>query len=229
MTAPDHVPTPAAIPAAVPAVPTAPSAPTTSTAPAWSTASTTSTAAAAPWARWTERAALRCTGVALALTAAGVGAADGAADRFGPAAAVAAAGFALWAAPPPEEPPHRPHSWPGRLVASRTTVLAGGSVLLAALGEPAFGRIAAVAALLIGYLLLVDVLGPQRERARPAHVLAAVAASGLVLCVAFAPTGAGEWLRPIALAGLAVAGWGVARALRPRGRRERAHGPRPGG
>ncbi|MDY0816513.1 hypothetical protein [Kitasatospora purpeofusca] len=192
MTMPDHAPTPDPIPVAAPTAPTA------------------------PWSRWAERAALRCTGVALALTAAGVGAADGAADRFGPAAVVAATAFALWAAPPLEEPPHRPHRWPGRLAGSRSTVLAAGSVLLAALGEPPFGRIAAVAALLIGYLLLVDVLGPQRDGARPAHVLAALAASGLVLSVAFAPTGAGEWSRPIALAGLAATGWGVARALRPR-------------
>ncbi|MGY0466513.1 hypothetical protein ACW14Y_40550 [Kitasatospora sp. cg17-2] len=200
MTTPDHVPTPTPTP-----VPVAAPIPDTAT-----------TAPAAPWSRWAERAALRCTGVALALTAAGVGAADGAADRFGPAAVVAAAAFALWAAPPLEEPPRRPHGWPGRLAGSRGTVLAAGSVLLAALGEPPFGRIAAVAALLIGYLLLVDVLGPQRDRVRPAHVLAALAASGLVLSVAFAPTGAGEWSRPIALAGLAAAGWGVARALRPR-------------
>ncbi|MFD8319027.1 hypothetical protein [Kitasatospora purpeofusca] len=212
MITPDHVPTPTPtpVPVAAPipdAAPTAPAAPTAVAAP---------TAPAAPWSRWAERAALRCTGVALALTAAGVGAADGAADRFGPAAGVAAAAFALWAAPPLEEPPRRPHGWPGRLAGSRGTVLAAGSVLLAALGEPPFGRIAAVAALLIGYLLLVDVLGPQRDRARPAHVLAALAASGLVLSVAFAPTGAGEWSRPVALAGLAAAGWGVARALRPR-------------
>ncbi|MFB8061666.1 hypothetical protein ACFC6U_36625 [Kitasatospora purpeofusca] len=198
MTTPDHVPTPAPVPAAAPIPDAAPTAPE------------------APWSRWAERAALRCTGVALALTAVGVGAADGAADRFGPVAVVVAAAFALWAAPPREEPPHRPHSWPGRLAGSRSTVLAAGSVLLAALGEPPFGRIAAVAALLIGYLLLVDVLGPQRDSARPAHVLAALAASGLVLSVAFAPTGAGEWSRPIALAGLAATGWGIARALRPR-------------
>ncbi|MFD9060866.1 hypothetical protein ACFVZ3_05035 [Kitasatospora purpeofusca] len=202
MTTPDHVPTPTPTPTPVPVA--APIPDTATTAPA------------VPWSRWAERAALRCTGVALVLTAAGVGAADGAADRFGPAAVVAAAAFALWAAPPLEEPPRRPHGWPGRLAGSRGTVLAAGSVLLAALGEPPFGRIAAVAALLIGYLLLVDVLGPQRDRARPAHVLAALAASGLVLSVAFAPTGAGEWSRPIALAGLAAAGWGVARALRPR-------------
>ncbi|MFJ8433974.1 hypothetical protein ACIQ9P_22000 [Kitasatospora sp. NPDC094019] len=180
------------------------------------------TGPAAPWPRWAERAALRCTGVALVLTAAGVGTVDGAAERGGPAAVAAAAAFALWAAPPLDEPPDRPHSWPGRLAGSRSTVLAAGSVLLAALGELPFGQIALVAALLIGYLLLVDVFGPQGHRARPAHALAALAASGLVLSVAFARTGAGEWSRPIALVGLVAAGWGVARALRPRARRERA-------
>ncbi|WP_159394513.1 hypothetical protein [Streptomyces sp. NRRL S-495] len=44
----------------------------------------------------------------------------------------------------------------------------------------------------------------------------ALTSSALVLSVAFAPTGAGEWSRPIALAGLAATGWGVVRALRPR-------------
>ncbi|MER6397117.1 hypothetical protein ABT263_13855 [Kitasatospora sp. NPDC001603] len=187
-------------------------------------------APAARWVGWAERSALRCTGVALALTAAGVGGTvDGAVDRFGPVAAVAAAAFAFWAAPPLDEPPRRPHSWPGRLAASRSTVLAAGSVLLAALGEPPFGRIAAVAALLIGHLLLVDVLGPQRDRVRPVHALAALAASGLVLSVALASTGAGEWSRPIALAGLAAAAWGVTRALRPRpGPRARPAEPHPG-
>ncbi|MEV0534033.1 hypothetical protein [Kitasatospora sp. NPDC050463] len=181
----------------------------------------------ARWVPWAERAALRCTGVALALTAAGVGGtAGGAVDRAGPAAAVAAAAFALWAAPPLDDPPRRPHSWTGRLASSRSTVLAAASVLLAALGEPPSGRIAAVTALLIGYLLLVDVLGPQRHRARPVHVLAAVAATGLVLSVASASTGAGEWSRPIALAGLAAAGWGVTQALRP-GRRPRARPAEP--
>ncbi|MGV9267255.1 hypothetical protein ACWDRR_21635 [Kitasatospora sp. NPDC003701] len=176
-------------------------------------------AAAAPWVRPVERAALRCSGVALALTAAGVGgSAGGAVDRAGPVAAAVAAAFALWAAPPLEEPPRHPHTWTGRLAASRGTVLAAGSVLLAALGDPPLGRVAAVAALLIGYLLLVDALGPQRHRIRPAHALAALAASGLVLPVAFASTGAGEWSRPVALIGLAVVGCGLALALPPRRR-----------
>lgn len=180
----------------------------------------------ARWPRRADRAALRCTGVALVLAAAGVGGGAGAVvDRTGPAAVAAATAFALWAAPPLEEPPPRAHTWLGRLAAARSTVLAAGSVLLAALGEPPFGQVAVVAALLIGYLLLVDALGPQHDRIRPAHALAALAASGLVLPVAFASTGAGEWSRPVALIGLAAVGWGLALLLprrRPRARPSRA-------
>ncbi|MFE2727596.1 hypothetical protein [Kitasatospora sp. NPDC059327] len=168
-------------------------------------------AGSAPWSPWAgraERAALRCAGLALALTAVGV------VGRAGSAAAVAAGAFALWAAPPLEEPPRRAHTWFGRLAAARCTVLAAGSVVAAALGDPALVQVAVTAGLLIGYLLLVDLLGPQRDRVRPAHALAALAGSGLVLAVAFAPTGAGEWSRPVALTGLLAAGGGVLLALR---------------
>lgn len=166
------------------------------------------------WAPWLERAVLRGTGAALALAAVGLPGSGGASDRFGPAAAVVATGLALWAAPPPDDPPSRTASWPARLVASRTTLLAAGSVVLAALCEPRVWQALAVTVLLTAYLLLLDAFGPLRRTVRPAAAGAAAAASVLVLPVAFAPTGAGEWSRPVALLGVAAAAWGVGLGLR---------------
>ncbi|MFD5085295.1 hypothetical protein ACFWOG_21945 [Kitasatospora sp. NPDC058406] len=175
----------------------------------------------AAWAPRLQRAAARCTGAALALAAA----LGGAADRFGPAAPVAATALALWAAVPPEAPAARPLTWAARLTEARTTVLATGCVLLAALGEPPFWRALAVTVLLVGHLLLLDVLGPHGRVLAPARALVAVASSCLVLPVAFAPTAAGEWSRPIALLGLFAAAWGVGLALWPhRHRRPRRSG-----
>ncbi|MFE2408249.1 hypothetical protein ACFXDE_07900 [Kitasatospora sp. NPDC059408] len=167
------------------------------------------------WAPRLERAVLRGTGAALALAAVGLPGSGGATDRFGPAAAVVATGLALWAAPPQDDPPSRTATWPARLAASRTTLLAAGAVVLAALCEPRVWQALAVTVLLAAYLLLLDAFGPQRRTVRPAAACAAVAASLLVLPVAFAPTGAGEWSRPIALLGVAAAAWGVGLGLRP--------------
>ncbi|MEE1783514.1 hypothetical protein PUR71_11430 [Streptomyces sp. SP17BM10] len=161
-----------------------------------------------------ERAVLRGTGAALALAAVGLPGGGGATDRFGPAAAVVATGLALWAAPPADDPPSRTASRPARLTASRTTLLASGSVVLAALCEPQVWQAIAVTVLLTAYVLLLDAFGPRRRTVRPAAACAAVAASLLVLPVAFAPTGAGEWSRPIALLGVAAAAWGVGLGLR---------------
>ncbi|MFB7617588.1 hypothetical protein [Kitasatospora sp. NPDC056181] len=172
---------------------------------------------------WAERAALRATGAALALAAAGpVDDPGGAVDRFGPAAAVIAGALAAAGAVPPVDPRHRPVGWPARLAAGRATVLPAGAVALAALGEPPFWQAAAVAVLLTGYLLLVDAFGSHRRTTGPAHGVAAVVASLLVLPVAFAPTGAGEWSRPVAVLGLVAAACGVGLAFWPhRGRRAR--------
>ncbi|MEU8513786.1 hypothetical protein AB0C76_19670 [Kitasatospora sp. NPDC048722] len=167
------------------------------------------------WSPRLERAVLRGTGAALALAAVGLPGSGGATDRFGPAAAVVATGLALWAAPPPDDPPSRTATWPARLAASRTTLLGAGSVVLAALCEPRVWQALAVTVLLTAYLLLLDAFGPWRRTVRPAAARAAVAASLLVLPVAFAPTGAGEWSRPIALLGVAAAAWGVGLGLRP--------------
>ncbi|MCG6494047.1 hypothetical protein [Kitasatospora sp. A2-31] len=154
-------------------------------------------------------------GDALVLAAAGAGG-EGGAARLGPVGLVAALALATWAAPPPPLPARRPTTWPARLAAHRTTVLATGGVVLAALGEPSLWRGAAVAVLLVGYLLLVDALGPDRRRPRPAHALAALAASALVLPPAFAPTGAQDWSRPVAVLGVVVAAVGVGLALHSR-------------
>ncbi|WP_380284602.1 hypothetical protein [Kitasatospora purpeofusca] len=173
------------------------------------------------WAPRLERVLLCLVADALLLASAGVGADDGAAARvgpFGPAALLALLALATWAAPPPPEPARRPTTWPARLATRRTTLLATGCVLLAAVGEPAVWRGAAVAVLLTAYLLLLDALGPDRRRPRPAHALAALAASALVLPAAFADTGAGEWSRLPALLGVLTAATGLGLTLRPRRR-----------
>ncbi|MFC5664856.1 hypothetical protein ACFP3U_17940 [Kitasatospora misakiensis] len=170
-----------------------------------------------------ERAALRCTGALLALAAAGAGGVPGGVvDRAGSAGvpvAAALAMFGAWAAVPSEESPRPAFTWPARLAARRTTVLATAAVLLAAPGDPGPWRAAGLVVLLTAHLLLVDAFGPHRRTPRPAHALAALAAALLVLPVALAATPAGEWSRPIALLGITAAAWGIGRALRP---------PRPG-
>ncbi|MQS15821.1 hypothetical protein F7Q99_27025 [Streptomyces kaniharaensis] len=176
------------------------------------------TPSSARWAPRLDRAALRAVGAALALAAAGVG--DGgsgtAVDRFGPAASVAAAAFALWASPPSEGGAPTA-TLPAGLTATRTTALATGSVLLAALGEPAPWRALVVTVLLTGYLLLLDALDPRHRPRRPASAAAATLASLLVLPAAFAPTAALAWSRPVALLGLAAAACGTGLALCPPG------------
>ncbi|MGW3040208.1 hypothetical protein ACWC9T_09205 [Kitasatospora sp. NPDC001159] len=159
-----------------------------------------------------ERAALRGIGTALALAAAGTGTGT-LTDRLGPVCLLPVAVGALWAAAPaPDGPP--PATWHARLSAARSTLLAAGSVLLAALGEPSWWRALAVTVLLAGHLLLLDALGPSRPSIRPASAAAALAASLLVLPPAFAPTMAGEWSRPLAVLGLVTAAAGVGLALR---------------
>ncbi|MFE5588108.1 hypothetical protein [Kitasatospora sp. NPDC056531] len=160
-----------------------------------------------------ERAALRATGTALALAAAGTGTGT-LTDRLGPVVLLPVAVGALWAAVPAADGP-APAAWHARLSATRTTLLAAGSVLLAAFGEPSWWRALAVTVLLAGHLLLLDALGPRRPSIRPASAAAALTAALLVLPSAFAPTTAGEWSRPLAVLGLAAAAVGVGLALRP--------------
>ncbi|MFE7562083.1 hypothetical protein [Kitasatospora sp. NPDC057500] len=167
-------------------------------------------------APWRERALLRLVGGALLLASAGVGADDGAAATVGPAGLVALLLLAAWAAPPPPEPVRRPTTWAARQAPRRPTALAAGCVLLAAPGEPGLWRGAAVAVLLTAYLLLVDAFGPDRRRPNRVHVLAALAASALVLPVALTDTGAGEWSRPVALLGVLAAAVGVGLGLHTR-------------
>ncbi|MFB6890358.1 hypothetical protein ACFCX4_13700 [Kitasatospora sp. NPDC056327] len=169
-------------------------------------------------ARWRERALLRLVAGALAAACAGVGAEGSVFDRTGPIGLAVLLALAVVAAPPPPEPAERPSTFPARLAARRTTMTAAGCVLLAAAGEPGPWRGAAAAVLLTAYLLLLDALGPERRRPRPAHTLAALAASALVLPAAFADTGAGEWSRPLALLGVVAAATGLGLALRARGR-----------
>ncbi|MER5641281.1 hypothetical protein ABT095_30590 [Kitasatospora sp. NPDC002227] len=112
-----------------------------------------------------------------------------------------------------------------RLAHHRNTVFAAGSVVLTALTTPPGWDVACVAALLLGYLLLVDAVaagpaGQRQWRSRPV-VGSAYAASGLVLAAGLAPLGGVVW-GPV-LAALAVAGAaGVAGlALWARGARNR--------
>ncbi|MER7581218.1 hypothetical protein [Kitasatospora sp. NPDC097691] len=180
------------------------------------------TGAAAPahhtgWAPRLERAALRATGTALALAAAGTG--DGTlTDRLGPVSLLPVAVGALWAAvpaPDASDASGAPPAWLARLSATRTTLLAAASVLLAALGEPSWWRALAVTVLLAGHLLLLDAFGPRHPSIRPASAAAALTAALLVLPPAFAPATVGEWSRPLAALGLAAAAVGVGLALRP--------------
>ncbi|MFJ9455413.1 hypothetical protein ACIRST_10070 [Kitasatospora sp. NPDC101447] len=192
------------------------------------------TGAAAPahrtgWAPRLERAALRATGTALALAAAGTG--DGTlTDRLGPVSLLPVAVGALWAAVPAPVGPDAsgaPPAWLARLSATRPTLLAAASVLLAALGEPSWGRALAVTVLLAAHLLLLDAFGPRHPSIRPASAAAALTASLLVLPPAFAPATVGEWSRPLAALGLATAAVGVGLALRPEGSQPSADHPLP--
>ncbi|MEV6973589.1 hypothetical protein [Kitasatospora sp. NPDC093806] len=156
---------------------------------------------------WFERVLLCLVGDALLLASYGVGT---------PFVLAALLVLATWAAPPAPEPARRPTTWPARLAAHRTTLLACGCVGLAAVGEPGPWRAAAVVVLLIAYLLLLDAFGPDRRRPRPTHTLAALAAAALVLPAALTDTGAGEWSRPLAVLGILTAATGLALTLRPR-------------
>ncbi|MFH9352936.1 hypothetical protein [Kitasatospora sp. NPDC017646] len=201
-----------------------PAAPTGPTAPAGATrdAGPGRPARGTGWSPRLERVALRGTGTALALAAAGTGTGT-LTDRLGPVCLLPVAVGALWAAVPAPDGP-TPTRWLARLSTGRTTLLAAGSVPLAALGEPSWWRALAVTVLLAGYLMLLDALGPRRPSVRPASAATALTASLLVLPPAFTPTSAGEWSRPLAVLGLAVAAVGVGLALDPRSRRT-PHGP----
>ncbi|MCC9309850.1 hypothetical protein LN042_22725 [Kitasatospora sp. RB6PN24] len=144
------------------------------------------------------------------------------------AGAVLAVGFGWWAAPPltvrPGPASARLHL---QLARHRNTVLATVAVLLAALSHPSAWLAAAITALLLGYLLRVDARSHVHLPTGPGAILAACAASALVLAAALTPAQTSGAARLLAAFGIAVAAGAVGLALHhgPGGRRERSGHP----
>ncbi|MFE0416548.1 hypothetical protein [Streptomyces tendae] len=134
---------------------------------------------------------------------------------------VCAVAFAVWAAPSLDRRPSVEAAWWSyRLLRHRTTLLAGGVVVIAAFEEPARWEGAGVVVLLVAYLVTSETW-PWRWGRGTARVwgeaAAACAGAGVVAAAAAVPvTGTGSGLgRVIAaavVAGLAVAGGAVLRA-----------------
>ncbi len=137
-----------------------------------------------------------------------------------PAALVlAAAGFGYWAGPPLSARQERPaQHWQARLSRHRNTALAAGSVVLATGGRPPAWLAVEIAALLLGYLLLLDTESRGHPPTGPRQALAAVTATALVLLAAFAPTSASTWARLPALLGVLAATAVLTATLWPRRR-----------
>ncbi|AUG82072.1 hypothetical protein CFP65_7494 [Kitasatospora sp. MMS16-BH015] len=129
--------------------------------------------------------------------------------RLGVTLALPALALAWWAGPVTVGRPVR-HSarWPAMLARHRNTAFAAGAVILTALTAPPVWVLACVAALLLGYLLLVDAVaaGPAGLLQWRSHgvVAAAYGAAALVLAAGSAPLTGVSW--GPALAALAVLG-----------------------
>ncbi|WP_329128790.1 hypothetical protein OG552_01240 [Streptomyces sp. NBC_01476] len=143
-------------------------------------------------------------------TALAVAACDPPAALHGPGIAVAglvaAAAAGWWAAPMTDERPlHNALRWKALAVRRRSTGLAAGAVVLAALTGPSVWTAACVTALLIAYLVVTDawtggVIAPPGAN-RPGPALIAAAACALVFLIAQAPLDGTSWSRlPAALA-----------------------------
>ncbi|MBD0421809.1 hypothetical protein H0H10_22075 [Streptomyces sp. TRM S81-3] len=126
--------------------------------------------------------------------------------------------FALWAAPPLDRRPTLESArWSYLVPRYRTTVLAGGVVVIAAFGEPAWWERACVAGLLVAYLVTSETWPWRwgRGAARVcAEAIAAGAGAGVVLAAAAVPvTGPGAGMGRVIAAGvvmgLMVVGGGV--------------------
>ncbi|MCQ4209571.1 hypothetical protein [Streptomyces longispororuber] len=128
--------------------------------------------------------------------------------------------FALWAAPGVDRRPAVASSrWSHRLALHRTTVLAAGSVALAALGDPPQWQAGCLAVLLVGYLTASDAwsLGPTATRSRRRtwlEALAACAGAGVVLLAAAPDVPESGFGRPLAALVLAAAATGATLAAR---------------
>lgn len=122
---------------------------------------------------------------------------------FGAFAAVAG----LWAgAPVVRRPVLDSHRWRHRLDRHRNTLLAAAAALLSALQNPPVWLMIVQAALLLGYLALLDAVATSARapRTQLAQALGAAAATALVLLAALAPVAGGSWARFVA--GVAVFG-----------------------
>ncbi|MGW0817978.1 hypothetical protein ACWD00_32980 [Streptomyces viridiviolaceus] len=126
--------------------------------------------------------------------------------------------FAVWAAPPLDRRPTLESArWSYRLLRYRTTVLAGGVVVIAAFGEPAWWEGACVVGLLVAYLVTSETWPWRwgRGAARVcAEAIAACAGAGVVLAAAAVPAtgpgaGMGRVIAAAVVVGLMVVGGGV--------------------
>jgi hypothetical protein len=149
-----------------------------------------------------------------------VGAANpmgGAHPVLGMVRAVLGVGLGWWAAPPLTVRPTASSSRPlHRLARHRNTVLATAAVLLATVSHPSAGLAAAVTALLLGYLLHVDVRSHARLPTRPGAALSACVAAAVVLAAALAPAQSSGAARLLAAFGIAAAAGAVGLALHQR-------------
>lgn len=172
-------------------------------------------------ARFLDQPAARCLGTALA-----VAACDPARALRGPLAAeallVLVAAVAWWAAPMIDARPVRTSMrWPAIALRRRGTLLAAGSVVLAAATGPGVWTAACVTALLPAYLLATDpwttASGTSHGRRPPAPALAAAAAAAVVFLAAQAPVAHTSWARLPAALAVAAAVSSLVLALRHRG------------
>lgn len=123
-----------------------------------------------------------------------------------------AVAFALWAAPGPDRRPSVTSTrWSYRLARHRTTVLACGAVLLAAMGgPPPAWQGAAVALLLTCYLVASEPRALRSARGRAlVEIAGAGLGAGLVLVASVVPVdayGAGRVVAAVLVAGAAAGG-----------------------
>ncbi|MDG9726696.1 MULTISPECIES: hypothetical protein [unclassified Streptomyces] len=117
--------------------------------------------------------------------------------------------FAVWAAPALDRRPSLESTrWSHRLLRHRTTVLAGGVVMIASTGDPARWEGACVVGLLVAYLVTSETWPWRwgRGAARAwAEAVAACAGAGLVAVAAVVPvTGPGSMTGRVIAAGVVV-------------------------
>jgi hypothetical protein len=170
--------------------------------------------------RSADRIAARCLGIALA-----VAACDPAAAVHGTPVAlpgiVLVAAAAWWAAPMVDARPVQTSlRWFHVAARRRTTVLAAGSVVLAAVTDPPAWLAACVTGLFVAYLTVTDTwtrgsTAPPGDRTWTSSLIAAAAAAAVFLG-ATVPVAATSWARLPAALALAATAACVALALRGR-------------